>query len=167
MYLDWLFASDAEIYILHIECSKQFKWNLYFYVPGQSWPFWAVLKLLWNFKFKKANTFISLKSERNNPWFEPWFNILLHTQSTVCTTVKVNRLDFCFIESLYNTDNQRNLNFCPNSAWLLRKLDRVVLWILSNDTRLLQRSLCTELRKFQWLAMFCLYTLPLHRPAQA
>ena len=24
---------------------------------------------------------ISLKSERNNPWFKPWFNILLHTQS--------------------------------------------------------------------------------------
>ena len=26
---------------------------------------------------------ISLKSERNNSWFKPWFNILLHTQSTV------------------------------------------------------------------------------------
>ena len=31
---------------IHIECSKQFKWNLYFYVSGQSWSFWAVLKLL-------------------------------------------------------------------------------------------------------------------------
>ena len=31
---------------IHIECSKQFKWNLYFYVSGQSGPFWAVLKLL-------------------------------------------------------------------------------------------------------------------------
>ena len=30
---------------------------------------------------------ISLKSERNNPWFKPWFNILLHTQSIVCATV--------------------------------------------------------------------------------
>ena len=31
---------------IHIECSKQFKWNLYIYVLGQSRPFWAVLKLL-------------------------------------------------------------------------------------------------------------------------
>jgi hypothetical protein len=31
---------------IHIESSKQFKWNLYFYVSGQSGPFWAVLKLL-------------------------------------------------------------------------------------------------------------------------
>ena len=33
---------------IHIECSKQFKWNPYFYVFGQSGPFWVVLKLLWN-----------------------------------------------------------------------------------------------------------------------
>ena len=31
---------------IHIECSKQFKWKLYFYASGQSGPFWAVLKLL-------------------------------------------------------------------------------------------------------------------------
>ena len=31
---------------IHIECSKQFKWNLYFYWSGQSGPFWAELKLL-------------------------------------------------------------------------------------------------------------------------
>ena len=31
---------------IHIECSKQFKWNSYFYVSGQSQPFWAALKLL-------------------------------------------------------------------------------------------------------------------------
>ena len=29
-----------------VECSKQFKWNLYFYVSRQSGPFWALLKLL-------------------------------------------------------------------------------------------------------------------------
>ena len=49
----------------------------------------------------------------------------------------------------------------------LRKVDHVLLWILSNDTRLLQCSLCAEQRKFQWLAMFCLYTLPLSRLVQA
>ena len=59
------------------------------------------------------------------------------------------------------------MNFCTNSVRLLRKLDHVLLWILSNETRLLQCSLCAEQRKFQWLAMFCLYTLPLARPAQA
>ena len=37
---------------IHIECSKQFKWNLYFYVSGQSRPFWAVLKLLKNSNMK-------------------------------------------------------------------------------------------------------------------
>ena len=31
---------------IHIECSKQFHWNLYLYVSGQSGPFWAVQKLL-------------------------------------------------------------------------------------------------------------------------
>ena len=31
---------------IHIEYSKQFKCNLYFYVSGQSRPFWAALKLL-------------------------------------------------------------------------------------------------------------------------
>ena len=41
--LNWCRDKGRDI---HIECSKQFKWNLYFYVSGQSWPFWAVLKLL-------------------------------------------------------------------------------------------------------------------------
>ena len=31
---------------IYIECSKRFKWNSYFYVSGQSLPFWAALKLL-------------------------------------------------------------------------------------------------------------------------
>ena len=39
---------------------------------------------------------ISLKSERNNPWFKPRFNILLHTQSIVCVTVDSQ----CFLEYL-------------------------------------------------------------------
>ena len=28
-----------------------------------------------------------MKSEKNNPWFNPWFDILLHTKSIVCATV--------------------------------------------------------------------------------
>ena len=42
---------------IHIECSKQFKWNSYFYVFGQSRPFWAVLKLLFFFKCEFLNAF--------------------------------------------------------------------------------------------------------------
>ena len=62
---------------------------------------------------------------------------------------------------------QTNLNFCANSARLLRKLDHVLLWILSNDTRLLQCSLCPEKWQFQWPSMFYLNTLPLSKPAPA
>ena len=39
---DWVGGGVRDI---HIECSKQFKWNLYFYGSGQSGPFWAELKL--------------------------------------------------------------------------------------------------------------------------
>ena len=35
---------------IHIECSKQFKWNSYFYVSGQSQLCWAALELLLKFK---------------------------------------------------------------------------------------------------------------------
>ena len=59
------------------------------------------------------------------------------------------------------------MKFCTNSARLMRKLDHVLLWIPSNENKLLQYSLCADQRKFQWQAMFCLYTLPLARPAQA
>ena len=57
--------------------------------------------------------------------------------------------------------------FCTHSARLLRKLNHVLLWILSTNTGLWQCSICAEKINFQWIAMFCLYTLPLARPAQA
>ena len=44
---------------------------------------------------------ISLKSERNNSWFKPWFDILLHTQSIVCATVAGQCLEYLgYISSL-------------------------------------------------------------------
>ena len=49
-------------------------------------------------------------------------------------TLKVNCLEFRFMESLHNTASLRNLNFCAHSARLLRKLNHVLLLILSNDT---------------------------------
>ena len=36
----------------------------------------------------------NLESESNNPWFKPWFNILLHTQSIVCATVDSQCLEY-------------------------------------------------------------------------
>ena len=36
----------------------------------------------------------NMKSENNNPWFKPWFNILLHTQSIVCATVNSQCLEY-------------------------------------------------------------------------
>ena len=35
----------------------------------------------------------NLKSENNNPWLKPWFNILLHTQSIVCATADTQSLE--------------------------------------------------------------------------
>ena len=63
----WQFLSSYELFSLEdsvvfrlITCNffwtfKQFKWNLYFYVSGQSGPFWEVLNtyskiLVWNLK---------------------------------------------------------------------------------------------------------------------
>ena len=46
---------------------------------------------------------ISLKSERNNPWFKPWFNILLRTQSIVCATVYGKCLEYLGYITLGNT----------------------------------------------------------------
>ena len=46
---------------------------------------------------------ISLKSERNNPWFKPWFNILLHTQSNVRATVFIQWLEYLGYITLVQT----------------------------------------------------------------
>ena len=46
----------------------------------------------------------NLKSENNNPWFEPWFNILMHTQSIVCATVDSQCLEYILATGIYNFD---------------------------------------------------------------
>ena len=46
---------------------------------------------------------ISLESERNNPRFKPWFNVLLHTQSIVCATVLGQYLEY--LGCMYNFDS--------------------------------------------------------------
>ena len=45
----------------------------------------------------------NLKSENNNPWFKPWFQILLHTQSIVCATVDSQCLEYLGYKTLYTT----------------------------------------------------------------
>ena len=44
----------------------------------------------------------NLKSENNKPWFKPWFNILMHTQSIVCATVDRQCLEY--LGYTYNFD---------------------------------------------------------------
>ena len=50
-----------------------------------------------------------IKSENNNPWFKPWFNILLHTQSIVCATVDSKCLEYLRYITL-----EELCNFRPN-----------------------------------------------------
>ena len=54
----------------------------------------------------------SVKSENNNPWFKPWFNILLHTQSIVCATVDSQCLEYLGYITLHQ--DSRNLKI---STW--------------------------------------------------
>ena len=51
----------------------------------------------------------NLKSENNDPWFKPWFNILLHTQSIVCATLDSQCLDYLGYITLPATALQKKL----------------------------------------------------------
>ena len=57
---------------------------------------------------------ISLKSETNNPWFIPWFNILLHTQSIVCATVLGQCLECLGYITLPLTKSSLNISLCQS-----------------------------------------------------
>ena len=46
--------------------------------------------------------FFHPKSENNNAWFKPWFNILLHTQSIMCATVDSQCLEYLGYTTLAN-----------------------------------------------------------------
>ena len=49
----------------------------------------------------------NLKSENNNPWVKPWFNILLHKQSIVI----VFR-----VLGIHNIDNNMNVLIIPSES---------------------------------------------------
>ena len=102
--IDYFFGLAYAMKLVHI--SIRFQWNLYFYVSDQSRPFWAVLNCfkiqIWNLNrlTHKCNSMgqgISLKSERNSPWF----NILLHPQSIVDATVQDQSLQYLGYITLY------------------------------------------------------------------
>ena len=57
----------------------------------------------------------NLKSENNNPWFKPWFNILLHTQSIVCATVDsqcLEYLGYITLVSFWNSWSHTDISCC-------------------------------------------------------
>ena len=78
------------------------------------------------FKYANSNTIqcmghnISLKSERNNPWLNPWFNVLLHTQFFVCATVKGQCLDYLGYITLAQSCNFQNI-------WFMRRYNPILI----------------------------------------
>ena len=66
----------------------------------------------------------NLKSENNNPWFKPWFNILLHTQSIVCATLDSQCLEYLgymtLILHMYNVHVVSDLNIDKKLVQLVK-----------------------------------------------
>ena len=81
---------------------------------------------------------INLKSERNNPWFKPWFNILLHTQSIVCATVKSQCLEYLVCIPLLGFQKNGGLYFQHGHSRCLSNgnYDPIQCVDLSGDTDL-------------------------------
>ena len=61
--------------------------------------------------------FFHPKSENDNPWFKPWFSILLHTQSIVCAIVDSQCLEYLGYITLTNSCKKKGHfsfeNSCP------------------------------------------------------
>ena len=65
----------------------------------------------------------NLKSENNNPWFKPWFYILLDTQSIVCATVDSQCLEYLGYITLTTGSNSKSkaIWYIPN-IWIVGPL---------------------------------------------
>ena len=71
----------------------------------------------------------NLKSENNNPWFKPWFNILLHTQSFVCATVDCQCLEYLgYITLTYPCPNPWHDSLLDQSHLLHQILANKLCW---------------------------------------
>ena len=55
----------------------------------------------------------NFKSENHDPWFESWFNILLHPQSIVCVTVDSQCLEYLGYITLHCD--------CTMKYWFIKK----------------------------------------------
>ena len=71
-----------------------------------------------------------MKSENNNPWFKPWFNILLHTQSIVCASVDSQCLEYLGYITLGRVRNSAHLG-CQELAVL--EICRIHKWTTMNS----------------------------------
>ena len=104
------------------ECSKQFKWNLYFYVFRQSWPFWAALKLLLisNMKFEHLILILWAK----------WKPIAFELQQ-VLSFVFNNcfRIELCCLNSLKKLDSVNWWHVVAN--WSSKCIKKMVLKVIS------------------------------------
>ena len=70
---------------------------------------------------------ISLKSERYNPWFKPWLNILWHPQSIVDATVYgqcLEYLGYITLADISKQCGQKSNIFFIISAWKRKKIKR-------------------------------------------
>ena len=99
---------------------------------------------------------ISLKSERNNPWFKPWFNILLHTQiSCVCHSIR----SMFRVLGIYNFDSfvKKVHNCAPIivAAWLMTQ----IIWNLIQGVQLYKKNQTCNWLNFCWSSgvaqLFC------------
>jgi hypothetical protein len=77
----------------------------------------VLTKSIWAFKLILKCFYLpkNLKSENNNPWFKPWFDILLHTQTIVCATVDsqcLEYLGYIALVSFWNSWSHTDISCC-------------------------------------------------------
>ena len=71
---------------------------------------------------------ISSKSERNKSWFKPWFNILLHTQSIVCHSMR----SMFRVLGIYNFDySLKTSHFLIYASVFFLDINEIWQWIKS------------------------------------
>ena len=103
-----------------------------------------------------------MKSERNNPWFKPWFNILLHTQSIVCATVNSQCLEYLGYITLVSTRthwikdwlwSRNSIRGCQFNDWKSHLSGRDI-WIVFVGHQNWPKCTCLTNVKFQGASIF-------------
>ena len=104
----------------------------------------------------------NLKSENNNPWFKPWFNILLHIQSIVFAKLDSQILEYLEYVTLFRPQSYRKMAELYTSLMFFTSL---VLRCNDLQSRVLPQKTCfllpyTIIKKSFWisiLAYLCLF----------